>query len=122
MILDLKEQGLRKLDALVGTKVSIRKVSVETNLIDDKSITVQSLSKLIDILLTWKRQRDSLRGTSLSINQREYHNESTAESPKVLAPDRHLSGLCLAGVVDLGRGLEAVDLVLTSEGRISELG
>jgi hypothetical protein len=43
----------------------------------------------------------------------------------VLAHYRHLSGLCLnclAGVVGLSHSFEAVNLVLTSEGPISELG
>ena len=88
-----------------------------------KSITVQSLSKDINIMLTWNRKRDSLRGTSPSIIQREYHNESTEKSPTALEHERHLCGLRLAGVVDLSHdhGFEAVDLVLTSEAPISEV-
>ena len=57
----------------------------------------------------------------LTIIQREYYNESIERSPRVLAHDRHLSGLGLAGVVDLSHGLVVVDLVLKSEA-ISEVG
>jgi hypothetical protein len=42
-----QETRLRKLDALVGTKVSVKNVSVQTELKGDKGITVQSLSKLL---------------------------------------------------------------------------
>ena len=68
-------------------------------------------------------QRGPPRGTSLSINQREYHNESNEKSPTDLALDQHrdLSVLRLAGHVDVSHhGLEAVDLVLTS--KMNELG
>ena len=111
------------MDALVGTKVSVKNVSVQTDKGDNlKSITVQSLSKDINIMPTRNRKRDSLREMLLSIIQREYHNDSTGKSPTALGHDRHLSGLRLAGVVDLSHDLEAVDLVPTSEGSISELG
>jgi len=70
-------------------------------------------------VLTRKRQRLTERNDAVqNIKKREYHNESTEESLTVLAHDRHLSGLRL---VDLSHDLEAVDLILTSEGPISEL-
>ena len=39
-----QETRLMKLDALVGTKVSVKNVLVQTDLKGDKSITVQGLS------------------------------------------------------------------------------
>ena len=111
-----QETRLMKLNALVGTKVSIKKVSVETDLKRQQRYYGSEPSiKVIDISLSGKKQRGSLRGTSLSIIQREYHNESTEKSPTVLAHDRHLSDLPVAGVVDLSHGVEAVDLFLTYE-------
>ena len=64
-------------------------------------------------MLTRRRQKGSLRGTSPSIIQLGYHNESTEKSPTVPAHD--LSDLRLAVVVDLSHKLEAADLVLTSK-------
>ena len=45
MTIDFRRQEtrIRKLDALVGTKVSVKDVSVQTDLKGDKSITIQSL-------------------------------------------------------------------------------
>ena len=120
MISNISSQDirLRKLDTLVGTKVSVHNVSVQTDLIRrqlEKHYGSKP-NKAIDIMLTSNIHWNSLRGTSLSIILTEYHSESSEKSPMVLEHDWHLSGLRLARFVDLSLyGLEAVVLVLTSE-------
>ena len=107
---------VRKLNALVGTKVSINDMLVQIELKGDKRKHYGSEPiRTIYIVLTRKDRDSSLRGTSLSTIQREYHNESTEKSPTDLADDRQLSGARLAGVVRLMDNLESMDLVLTSE-------
>ena len=59
---------------------------------------------------------------SLTTIQREYHNGSIEKSPTALAHDQYLSGLPLAEIVDPSHDLEVVELVLTYEAPISELG
>ena len=83
-----QETRLRKLDPLVGTKVSVKNVS--SNGYQMRQLQVKKYYgsvpiKVIDIIITRNIQRGSLRGTSLSIFQQEYHNVSTEKSPTVLA-------------------------------------
>ena len=113
---------LRNLDSLVGTKVSVKNLSVQTHLKSDYYYDSMPMKVIDMIMLTRIGQRGSLRGTSLSIFQQEYHSESFEKSPTDPAHDQ-LSGHHLAGVVDLSHeGVEEADLVLTFESPISKLG
>ena len=112
---------LRKLDSLVGTKVSVKNLSVQIHLKGDNYYDSVPI-KIDMIMLTRTGQIGSQRGTSLSIFQQEYHSEWFEKSPTDPAHDQ-LSGLHLAGVVDLSHeGAEEADLVLTCESPISKLG